>query len=168
MLYLKELNEPDIEKEYECFRRLPENENGFRNPYCNIEKNHFVTEVFPQLMEYARGENLPEGWVPETDYFLWKDEQIVGMFRLRHYLNESLRNGAGHIGYCILEEHRGQGYATAGLKMVLEKAAEIIPEEIVYMSCHKNNKASLKVQMKNGASIDHEDDDEYYTRIKIK
>ncbi len=41
-----------------------------------------------------------------------------------------------------------------------------IPEDEIYMSVHKDNPASLKVQLKNGAYIHHENDKEYYTRIK--
>ena len=35
----------------------------------------------------------------------------------------------------------------------------------VYMSVHKNNPASLRVQIKNGAYIHHENETEYFTRI---
>ncbi|MCR5115479.1 MAG: GNAT family N-acetyltransferase, partial [Bacteroidales bacterium] len=47
---------------------------------------------------------------------------IVGQFRIRHYLNEALRTGAGHIGYFIAKEFRGKGYATEGLRQTLEVA----------------------------------------------
>ena len=42
----------------------------------------------------------------------------------------------------------------------------MIREDEIYMSVHKDNPASLKVQMKNGAYIHHEDEQEIYTRIK--
>lgn len=90
------------------------------------------------------------------------------MFKFRHYLNEALVNGAGHIGYGIKKECRGKGYATEGLRLALEKAREIVPEDEIYLSVHKDNPASLKVQLKNGAYIHHEDEEEFFTRIKIK
>ena len=52
------------------------------------------------------------------------------------------------------------------MKLTIEKAWEIIKEDEIYMSVHKDNPASLQVQKANGAYIHHEDDAEYYTRIK--
>ena len=60
----------------------------------------------------------------------------------------------------------GKGYATEGLRLTIQKAWEIIDEDEIYMSVNKNNPASLRVQIKNGAYIHHEDDKEFYTRIK--
>ena len=69
-------------------------------------------------------------------------------------------------GYGIKKEFRGKGYASIGLKLAVEKAWQRIREDEIYMSVHKDNPASLKVQMKNGAYIHHEDEREIYTRIK--
>ena len=91
----------------------------------------------------------------------------MGIVNLRHCLNEALRQGAGHIGYGIRPEYRGRGYATAALALALEEARKIVPEEEIYLSVHKDNPASLKVQLRNGARVDHEDDREYYTRIPL-
>jgi predicted acetyltransferase len=77
-----------------------------------------------------------------------------------------LRNEAGHIGYGIGKVYRGKGYASEGLRLTIEKAWVIIKEDEIYMSVHKDNPASLKVQQKNGAFIHHEADKEFYTRIK--
>ena len=41
-----------------------------------------------------------------------------------------------------------------------------LPEDEIYMSVHKDNPVSLKTQLKNGAYIQHENDKEYFTRIK--
>ena len=90
----------------------------------------------------------------------------AGIFNLRHTLNEHLRNGAGHIGYGIRREYRGKGYASRGLALVLQEAKKL-GIETAYLSTHKDNPASLKVQENNGAFIDHEDENEYYTRIVI-
>jgi hypothetical protein len=42
----------------------------------------------------------------------------------------------------------------------------MIKEDEIYMSVHKDNPASLRVQIKNGAYVHHEDEKEFYTRIK--
>ena len=166
MLYLKEANFEDIEKEFEFVKDIPKDENGFTNPYSGCTQEEFENDILPLIINYSMGIGLPDGFVPETSYFLWDNETIVGWFRLRHYLNDFLRNGAGHIGYGIGKEYRGKGYATVGLRLTIEKAWDIIEEDEIYISVHKDNPASLKVQQKNGAFIHHEDDKEFYTRIK--
>lgn len=166
MLYLKKANLDDIEKEYLFITNMPEEENGFINPDFNVSKVDFKNLTLPLYINHSNGINLPEGWIPYTTYFLWNDHEIVGLFRIRHYLNEDLKRGAGHIAYGIGKQYRGSGFATKGLKLAIEKAWEIIPENEIYMSVHKDNPASLKVQLNNGAYIHHDDDKEFYTRIK--
>lgn len=167
MLYLKEANLEDAEKEYYFIAELPENENGFTNCYFKVEKDVFYQKVLPQIIDFSKGIGLPEGYVPETSFFLWDEDQIVGLFRVRHELNDFLKKGAGHIGYGISKKYRRKGYATEGLKLAVEKARDMIKEDEIYMSAHKNNIASLRVQQKNGAYIYHEDEEKYYTRIKF-
>lgn len=166
MLYLKEANWKDLEKEYEFITNLPADENGFTNADYGVSREEFENSVLPRYINYSKGIGLPDGYVASTKYFLWDNDTIVGLFRIRHELNDFLRNGAGHIGYGIRKEYRGKGYATEGLKLTIEKAWEIIKEDEIYMSVHKNNPASLRVQQKNGAYIHHEDEVEFYTRIK--
>ena len=84
------------------------------------------------------------------------------------YWNDYFNNYSGHIGYTILEKYRGQGYATIGLNLAIEKCEEIIKEKEIYLRVKKNNPASLKVQVKCGATIVNEDDEYFYTRIKLK
>ena len=87
---------------------------------------------------------------------------------MRHYLNDALRSGGGHIGYGILEKYRGRGYATKCLELTIEKARELVAEDELYLSVHKDNPASLRVQEKNGAYIQHLDEKEYYTRSPLE
>lgn len=166
MLYLKEANWEDIEKEYEYVTNLPLDENGFTNPDHGVSREEFEHIVLPNYINYSKGINLPEAYVAATVYFLWKAEEIIGFFRVRHELNDFLRNGGGHIGCGIKKEYRGRGYGTEGLKLAIEKAWEMIKEEEIYMAVHKDNPASLRIQQKNGAYIHHEDEEVYYTRIR--
>lgn len=85
---------------------------------------------------------------------------------MRHKLNETLRNGAGDIGYGISPNYRKKGYATQGLALVLQEAKKIGIDEAL-LSVNKKNLGSLKAQQKNGAAIYREDEKEYYTKIKL-
>lgn len=166
MVYLKEINTGDIEKEYLFVRDVPANENGFINEWSGISRKDFEEKGITQMIAAAKGEGLPEGYVPETILFLWDDDEIIGQFRIRHYLCESLRCGAGHIGYYIKKECRGLGYGTEGLRQALQIARSMIPEDEIYLRVNKDNPASLKVMINNGGYIEHQDEMKYYVRIK--
>lgn len=165
MLYLREANLQDIEKEYLFVHDIPADENGFTNDYSGISRQDFESIALPRLIDSSMGKNLPDGYVPETFFFLWQDDEIIGQFRIRHHLCESLRTGAGHIGYYIKPECRGMGYGTEGLRLTLEIARTIIPEDEIYLRVNRDNPASLKAMLKNGGYIHSEDEDKYYVRI---
>ncbi len=165
MLYLKPANFEDIEKEYLFVKSIPVDENGFTNDWHGISRGDF-DEALNAMIAWSKGEKLPEGYVPETFLFLWKGDQIVGQFRIRHYLCESLVEGAGHIGYFISAEYRGRGYGTEGLRLTLQEARSIIPEDEIYLRVNKDNPASLQVMLHNGGYIHHEDENKYYVRIQ--
>lgn len=165
MLYLKSANREDAEKQWLFKRSEPSKENSFINDYHGISRGDF-DNALDTIIAQSKGLQLPDGYVPATTYFLWNDDTIVGEFQLRHYLCESLVNGSGHIGYYIAPEFRGKGYATQGLRLAVEEARKIIPEDEIYLRVDKSNSASLKVMLKNGGYIHHEDEKKYYVRIK--
>ena len=165
MVFLKKANTEDAEKEWLFVREMPEDENGLINSYHGVSRDVFLNRTLPEMLAFAEGTGLPAGYVPETFFFLWDDDTVVGQFRVRHYLCESLRTGAGHIGYFIAKPFRGKGYGTEGLRLVLEEARHIVPEEEFYLRVNRDNPASLRVMMKNGGRIAAEDETKYYVRI---
>ncbi len=167
MLYLKEANYEDIEKEYLFVREMPADENGFLNKWCGVSREVFYNEALPEMINHSKGIGLPDGYVPCTFLFLWNGDTIVGQFRIRHYLTDALRAGAGHIGYFIAKAFRGRGHATEGLRLTLNIARRIIPEDEIYLRVDKTNPTSLRVMIKNGGYIAAEDGSKYYVRIKV-
>ena len=166
MLKLKELNIEDAAKEFEAVKKIPENENGFENPMFNNTYYQFVNITIPEFKNRSKGINLPNNYVPDTYFFLWDDNNIIGLFKIRHYLNDFLKNGPGHIGYTIINDYRGKGYASKGLKLALEISKNLIKEDEIYFAVLKNNPISLKVLLNNGAYVAYENDNEYFVRIK--
>ena len=61
-----------------------------------------------------------------------------------------------------------QGYCTQGLKLLIEEARKIVPENELYLHCNIDNPASLKVMLKNGGVIHHKGQSGYYVRIKLR
>lgn len=165
MLELKELQPEDAKACYDCLQDIPP-ENGLQNNAYGMDYETYVSKELPRCMRYAKGEVSSPEHVPDTYYFLWDDGRPVAWFKLRHCLNDALKNGGGHIGYAVRRSERGKGYAAKGLAMLLDIARSIVPEDEFYLACKKSNTASLKVMLKNGAYIHHEDAEEYFTRIK--
>lgn len=162
---LKALAPEDAKAIWKALQEIPP-ENGLENECFGMSFERFVTEMIPRRLAYSRGEGLKPGRVPDTWYFLWDEGKIVAWFKFRHYLTEGLAAGGGHIGYGVCQSARGRGYASKGLNLMLEKAWAVVPEDEIYMSCNKDNPASLRVQLKNGAYIHHKTENEFFTRIK--
>lgn len=164
MLTLRPANFDDIEEEYLFIKDVPADENGFINEWPGISRRKF-DKALSTMIAQSEGRELPEGYVPATYYFLWDNDNIVGEFHFRHYLCTSLIVGAGHIGYYIAPRFRRKGFASAGLRMLMDMIRDRIPEDEFYLRVNKDNPASLKVMLKNGGYIHHEGCDTYYVRI---
>lgn len=165
MIYVKEANIEDIEKEWLFVKDMPEDENGLTNEWSGISRTDFENKALPQMLAYSKGEGLPDWMVPETFLFLWDDDVIVGQFRIRHYLNDALREGSGHIGYYVGRQFRGKHYGTEGLRLTLEVARNIVPEDEFYLRVNRDNPASLHVMLNNGGRIVSENEEKYFVRI---
>ena len=160
------VQDSDYSKTYALYNTFPKEENGYVNSVYGYNYEQFL-EWIEKKRNWSLGKGLPENFVADTTYVLVDGDTYIGVLNLRHYLNDFLREGPGHIGYCISPAYRGKGYATKGLEMVLQKAKEFGIKE-AYLSVNKDNRASLKVQQKNGAYIHHENDNEFFTRIKLE
>ena len=66
----------------------------------------------------------------------------------------------------IKEEYRGKGYASQGLKLLINEIRDDVQEDEIYLRVNRDNPASLKVMLNNGGYIHHQDDTKYYVRIK--
>ena len=162
---LRKINIKDAKAQWAYTTNLPEDENGLTNPFYGVSYDEYIKNVLPTLISYEHPVNMPDWFVPETYYYLWDGERLVGEFRIRHYLTEALRNGAGHIGYSISKDDRGKGYGTAGLRLTIQIAKRIISEDEIYLRVNKDNIASQKVMLNNGAYRVEEDEDHYFMRI---
>ena len=155
----------DAEKEWRFVRDMPVDENGLTNSWHGVSREEFLFRALPDMLRFSRGIGLPDWMVPETFLFLWDGDEIVGQFRIRHHLNDALRQGAGHIGYFIAKEYRGRGYGAEGLRQTLEYARAIVPESELYLRVNRDNPASLRVMLKNGGRIVGGNDEKLFVRI---
>ena len=109
------------------------------------------TKYVHRLESWSNGKDMPHPRVPGTTFFLMDEEQseIRGVVNVRHYLNDWLKRGGGHIGYGVPPSHRGRGYATLMLKLSLEFAYARGIEEVL-LTVEPDNPASQKVILNNG------------------
>lgn len=134
------------EKIYSLLSGLAKNDNGYMNEFAEMTKEEFMTKGIQLLLDWAKGQNLYENFVPTTFYFLYDNENnIVGVFKLRHYLNEFYRKGPGHISYAIKKECRNKGYAKIGLNLAIQVLDNILPEEekLIRVCCSRKNIGSF-------------------------
>ncbi|ENM5768064.1 GNAT family N-acetyltransferase [Vibrio mimicus] len=95
---------------------------------------------------YAKGQELPTGWVPTTTYFCIDSGVILGSIRVRHGTNEYIENVIGHVGYETRPSVRGKGIASFLLAWVRDHAVS----DAVIVTCSINNPASQNVVEKCG------------------
>ena len=98
-----------------------------------------------------REETKPERWVVSTQfaYVRRRDGRIMGMLQVRHYLNEYLREYAGHIGYSVRPSERRKGVATAMLRDALPFCRSIGLEKVM-IACEPCNPGSRGTILNNG------------------
>ena len=162
-IVLKKANLEDIEKECAFIKEVPVLENGFANFFYNV-----LSRSNEEIIRYVLNLSYSMELIPIYTYFLWVDDKIVGMYHLLTRLTDDQKEKDGHISYTILKEHRGKGYGSKGLSLLIEEAKNIITEDEIYMHTTINNPASLKVMTNNNAYIIRNDENGIFTRIKIK
>ena len=151
VMELRKINIQDAIAQWEYTTALPVDENGLTNQYNGVSYEDYIETVLPTLISYEHPVNMPNWFVPETYYYLWDQDCLIGEFRIRHYLTE--------------KDKRGKGYGTEGLKLTIDKAKSIILEEEIYLRVNKDNIASQKVMLNNGAYIAGEDEAHLFMRI---
>ena len=138
-LYLKEIG---LENEKEIIEYI--NEFVRNGSVVNGLSGATSCETFQELYEKLQAKkNLKfvdynQEKSPSLTYMLKRkcDERLIGTFNLRLNLTKSLDdNFAGHIGYGIRPSERRKGYATQGLKLILEanKSKELYKPKIYKM-----------------------------------
>lgn len=134
-------------KEYQA-----ENLKNYRHLDISELEKDFSAYIQQQLDE-AKGEGLPEGYVPHTIYWLVEDDQYLGRVDIRHTLTDSLKKLGGHIGYDIRPTQRRKGYGSLVLKLALQKAKQLgITDALV--TCDVDNIGSNKIIQKNGGKLE--------------
>jgi predicted acetyltransferase len=94
--------------------------------------------------EIAAGVDLQPEQVRASFLVAEVEGTIVGRTSIRHTLTDWLRAWGGHIGYCVLPDHRRRGYATEILRQSLSLAHSYGIEDVL-IACDDDNVGSIAV-----------------------
>ncbi len=111
-------------------------------------------EYIAKFQEESRGENLPEGYVPCTTYWLIDKGEFIGRVSIRHQLTPHLLREGGHIGYDIRPSKRNKGYGKQMLALALPKAKELGIQKVL-VTCNETNIGSKKIIEQNGGVLEN-------------
>jgi predicted acetyltransferase len=144
----------DLKEEYHSFYKEWLDSKEDMVPWV-IKKDPSNFEAMVQfLKDNEQGRNLPEGWVPDSTFWLInEDMRILGVVNIRHRLTETLLNSGGHIGYGIRPSERRKGFATKLLSLSLEKSKELGIRKALVL-CNEDNTGSFKTIINNGGIPD--------------
>lgn len=162
-MLFKTFNLEDSKKEYEFLINILKLETTNNNEYKYMNYETFKNKAVSRLNMDSNPKN------GDLYYFLHADDKIVGLFKISINLKNKYRENSGNIGYIIAEKYRNKGYATKGLKLLIEliKEKKLIKEKELYFTCLQNNKYSIKVILNNGGYIHHYKNDKVYLRIRL-
>ncbi|MGB0930865.1 MAG: GNAT family N-acetyltransferase [Chitinophagales bacterium] len=93
---------------------------------------------------FAKGIDLPFGYVATTQYWLIDEKKYIGRVDIRSQLNVFLERIGGHVSYQIRPSKRKMGYGKILLGLALVKAKEKGLEELL-ITCKADNIGSQKI-----------------------
>ena len=130
-------------------------ENPLINGSAGLNNFSSIEDWLEELKKRSSQETVPEGLVPSSTYLgvREKDNYIVGMIDIRHYLNEYLTQVGGNIGYSVRKTERNKGYTKRMLKLALEKCKDLKMKKVL-ITCDEGNIASKKVILSANAKFE--------------
>ena len=151
------LVKPDLSYTDEIIKYKEESlaESPLINGSAGLDRFSSIEDWLEELKKRSCEDTVPEGLVPSSTYLgvREKDNYIVGMIDIRHYLNEYLTQVGGHIGYGVRKTERNKGYAKQILKLALEKCKKLKIKRVL-ITCDEDNIASEKVILSANAKLE--------------
>ena len=151
------LVKPDLSYADEIIKYKEESlkESPIINGSAGLDRLSSIEDWLEELNKRSCEDTVPEGLVPSSTYLgiREKDNYIVGMIDIRHYLNEYLTQVGGNIGYSVRKTERNKGYAKQMLKLALEKCKELKMKKVL-ITCDEDNIASEKVILSANAKFE--------------
>jgi predicted acetyltransferase len=137
----------------ELIADLGAGENGFSG--TQVAQGELTLREYVQLcIDMTDAAKLRPGFVQQTVFWALDENGLaVGMVRMRHTLNERLKDRGGHIGYYVRRNQRGRGYGQEMLRLALLELAKL-GERRALLTVEMDNIASVRVIQANGGVLE--------------
>ena len=125
-----------------------------RSPWAIFKNDYHDFDTYLERLELK---TATEDKVPDSVFFLLDEERdrLLGAVNIRHYLNDALLQGGGHIGDGIRPSERRKGYATELVRLALIECKKLGISRVL-MTCDKDNIGSAKSILRNGGVLENE------------
>ena len=149
---------------YDMLQELPANENGFVNSVNGMTFEAYRTWLGSAVRSSEMTE-IVDGWkVPQTTFWLYEDDQPVGMGKVRHYLTEALLREGGNVGYAIRPSARNRGLGKAFLALLKAECGKLGVDRVL-LTIRNENLPSIRVALANGGEIEKVTPERHYIWI---
>ncbi len=109
-------------------------------------------KLLEKIDNFAKGVNIPPGYVPSSTLWLVDSGELIGVINLRHYLSPEIEHCGGHIGLGLRPSFRGKGLGRYLMKLSIEKLNQMGVNS-VHIHCYKENRASAKAITSNSGVL---------------
>lgn len=148
-LEMKKVNLNNGDDIYKFLCDLGTGENGFHMtpPNNQLEFKELLNKFIKDSEEIQ-----PIGRMPQEVYWMYVNDEIVGILKLRPRLNENLLINGGNMGFSISPGFRGKGYG----KLIVKKGVDLLKEKGVHkalVTIYENNIPSRRAVEGNGGIL---------------
>ncbi len=138
------LEKLDISHLDRLFQFELDNREFFKKNSLGRKNIYYIREQFDLIYdEFLKDMDIDSFYM----YLLLDNNKIIGRFNL---VDIDRFNNTGEIGYRMDESSQGKGYATEGVRLLIEKSKVIHSLDRLIATTLLDNKASQKVLLKNG------------------
>jgi len=125
-----------------------------RSPWAIFKNDYHDFDFYLEDLDLKEPK---DGFVPSSTFFALDINRniFVGAINIRHYLNERLLLGGGHIGDGVRPSERRKGYATEIIRLGLIECQKLGINKVL-MVCDKDNIGSRKSIINNGGVLENE------------
>lgn len=121
----------------------------------SFERRHAAADFDAYVRDcaaWSRGENLPDGRVAYSTFWLVRETEYLGTILVRHSITERMQRFGGHIGYIIRPSERRKGYGTLICQLGLDYARTLGLDRVL-LTCADTNVASVRIIEDNGGVL---------------
>ncbi len=135
------------ERDFALFQRIFTNEQVMRYAFLDCFESEEELKLYFKEVRYNTTLKSPKAY--EYAVFLKSDDTFIGFADIEIYKKNEY-GGHGEIGYFLLPEYWGKGYATEIAKLLLEVGFSHIGLHRLCASCNIQNKNSEHIMKKIG------------------